>query len=224
MQQKSNEGEIDTNTTEWCHFYQSNLSVVAAVFRHRRCTATLAIIRRREATSIQCRSLSQARWITVTSTSPAPHFIFLPPRHCFHPNPTSCRAHHPPLPFRQGSSSWRFNIHPFLSLQMPHSSTISTLSACCDACFCISAFGKMSTEYWGGTRKGNSNIFLSWWKWCYLEKRRLLQWVWNSKIQLLGCEVKWLGGEDMKFENVTSDLVVQLERCNEHLKMRRWSH
>lgn len=133
MQQKSNKGEIDTNTTAWCHFCLSNLSVVAAVFRHGRCTATLAIIRRREATSIQCRSLSQARWITVTSSSPAPHFIFLPPFHCFHPNPTSCRAHHPPLPFRQGSSSWRFNIHPFLILQTPRSSTIPTLSACCDA-------------------------------------------------------------------------------------------
>lgn len=28
----------------------------------------------------------------------------------------------------------------------------------------------------------------------------------------------------MKFENVTSDLVVQLERCDEHLKVWRWSH
>lgn len=116
MQQKSSKGEIDTNTQQNdVIFYLSNLSVVAAVFRHRRCTATLAIIRRREATSIQCRRLSQARWITVTSPSPAPHFIFLPPLHCFHPNPTSCRAHHPPLPFRQGSSSWRFNIHPFFN-------------------------------------------------------------------------------------------------------------
>jgi hypothetical protein len=78
----------------------------------------------------------------------------------------------------------------------------------------------MSTEYWGEKRKR----MLSRWKWCYLEERRLLQWVWNSKLQLLGCEVKWLGGEDMKFENVTSDLVVQLERCDEHLKVWRWSH